>query len=102
MKLHLLHTGSADFQAVVASETEILGETMAIVYEEMEKLHHTIAPIVTIQTHSKERVAMLKEAMTALDKIHEWSQKYPEALAIVPRKDWIDMKNTRVQLHIKM
>lgn len=46
--LHLLHTGSVDFEAVVASKTEILGETMVVVYEEMAKLHHTIAPIVTI------------------------------------------------------
>lgn len=49
----LLHRGSVKFQAVVAIETKILGETMAVVYEEMEKLHHTIAPIVTIQNHSK-------------------------------------------------
>lgn len=93
--LNMLHTGSADFQMVVASEIEILGETMAVVYEEMEKLHHTIAPIVAIQTHSKERVSMLKEAMTALDKIHEWSENYPKALTVVPRKDWIAMQNTR-------
>lgn len=94
--LHLLHIGSADFQAVVTSEIEILGETTAVVYEEMEKMHHTIAPTVAIQTHSKERVSMLKEAMTTLDKIHEWSEKYPEALVVVPMKDWIAMQNTRV------
>jgi len=75
---------------------------MVVVYEEMEKLHHTIAPIVVIKTHSKERVAMLKEAMTNLDRIHEWSEKYPKAPVVVPRKDWIAMKNTRVLLHIKV
>jgi len=69
--LCLLHIGSANFQIVVASKTKILGETMVVVYEEMVNLHHTIVPIVAIQTHSKERVSMLKEAMTALDKIHE-------------------------------
>lgn len=75
---------------------------MAIVYEEMAKLHHTIAPIVAIQTHSKERVAMLKEVMIALDKIHEWYEKYPEAPIVVPKKAWIAMQNTRVQLRIKV
>ena len=75
---------------------------MAVVYEEMEKQHHTIAPIVTIQTHSKERVAMLKEAMTTLDKIHEWYEKYPEAPARIsgssfvskcsPEKNWLKMQ----------
>jgi len=99
--LCLLHIGS-DFQTVIALETEILRETMAIVYEEMAKLHHTIAPIVAIQTHSKERVAMLKEVMIALDKIHEWYEKYPEAPIVVPKKAWIAMQNTRVQLRIKV
>lgn len=75
MTLHLLHTGSTNFQTIVESEAEILGETMTIVYEEMENPHHTIAPIVAIQTHTKERFAMLKETMTALDKIHEWFEK---------------------------
>jgi len=75
---------------------------MAVVYEEIEKLHHTIEPIVTIQTHSKERVAMLKEAVTTLDKIHEWSKKHPKAPVVVPKKDWIALQNTRVQLRIKV
>lgn len=35
---------------------------------------------------------MLKEAMTALDKIHEWFEKYPEAPIVVPRRDWIVTK----------
>lgn len=100
--LCLLHTSSTELQVVIATETKTLGKTMAVVYEEMEKLHHTIPPIVVIQTHSKERVAMLKETMTSLDRIHEWSKKYSKAPTVVPRKDWIAMQNTRVQLHVKV
>lgn len=101
-KLCLLHTRLAKFQAVVTLETKILGETMEVVYEEMKKLHHTIEPIVTIQNHSKERVAILKEAMIVLDKIHEWYEKHPEASIVVPRNDCISMQNTSVQLRIKV
>jgi len=35
--LHLLHTLLVEFQVAVASEIDILGETMVVVYEEMEK-----------------------------------------------------------------
>lgn len=59
---------------------------MAITYEEMSKLHHTIDLIVFVQAHTKEWVAMLKEAMTALDRIHEWFVKYHGALLVVPKK----------------
>jgi len=75
---------------------------MAVVYKEMSKLHDTVAPFMAIQSHTKERVAMLKEAMNALDRIHEWSFKYPGAPMVVPKNDWITMKNTKVQLHIKV
>lgn len=102
MTLHLLHTSSKKFQSVITSEIKTVRETMAVVYEVMEKLHHTIAPIVAIQTHTKERVSMFKEAMTALDRIHEWCEKYLEAPAVVPRKYWIAMQNTRVKIRIKV
>lgn len=75
---------------------------MVVLYEEMAKMHHNMAPNVTIQTHSKEMVSMLRDAMTTLGKIDKWYEKYPEALAMVPRKDWITMKNSMVQLCIKV
>jgi len=100
--LHLVHLSATKFQAIIEVETKTLGEAMEMVYEEMSKLHHTVAPIMAIQAHTKERVAMLKEAMIALDKIHEWSVKYLGAPMVVPKKDWITMQNTKVQLHIKI
>lgn len=45
---------------------------------------------------------MLKEAMTALDKIHKWFVKYPRAPVVVPKKDWISIQNTKFQLCIKI
>lgn len=45
---------------------------------------------------------MLKEVVIALEKIHEWSIKYPGELAVVLKKYWITMKDTKVQLHIKI
>jgi len=49
---------------------ETLVEAMVVVYEEISKMHHIVAPMVIIQVHTKERVAILKEAMTTLYKIH--------------------------------
>lgn len=71
---------------------------MEIIYKEMSKLHHTVAPILEIQAHIKERTAMLKEVVIALDNMHEWSIKYSGALVVVPNKDWITMQNSKVQL----
>lgn len=45
---------------------------------------------------------MLKKVVIVLDKIHEWSIKYTGSLAVVPYKDWITMKNRKVQLFIKI
>jgi len=44
MTLHVLHTSSTKCQLVIASEDETLRETMVVVYEEMTKFHHTVAP----------------------------------------------------------
>lgn len=51
---------------------------MVVVYKEMSKLHHIVASMMAIQAHTKERVSMLKEAMTTLDRIHEWSSSTQE------------------------
>lgn len=91
-----------EFQTTIKGEAETLRESMEIVYEEMSKLHHTVAPFLAIQAHTKERAAMLKEAVVTLESMHEWSVKYPRASMIVPKKDWITMKNAKVKLRIKI
>lgn len=71
---------------MIKGEVEVLGEAMAMVYKEMSKLHYTLAPILAIQAHTKERDAMLKEAVIALDRIHERSIKYLRAPMVSPRR----------------
>lgn len=100
--LRLVHSSTTEFQATIEVEKKTMGEAIIVVYEEMCKLHDKIAPIVAIKGHTKERIAMLKEVMTALVRIHEWFIKYPGALEVVPKKDWITMKNIKVQLCIKV
>jgi len=102
MALYLVHMTATEFQAEIGVELNTQREAMVVDYEEMSKLYHTVAPIMTIQAHTKVRVAILKEAMTTFDKIHEWSVKYPGAPMMVPKKDWITMENTKVQLCIKI
>ena len=102
MALSLVHMTATEFQAEIGVELNTQREAMVVDYEEMSKLYHTVAPIMTIQAHTKVRVAILKEAMTTFDKIHEWSVKYPGAPMMVPKKDWITMENTKVQLCIKI
>jgi len=80
----------------------MLCEAMDMVYEDISKLHHTVAPILTIQTHTKERVAMLKEVITTPNSIHVQSIKYLGAPVVVLKKDWITMQNSKVQLCIKI
>jgi len=63
---------------------------MVVVYEEMSKLHHTMAPILAIHANMKEKSSMLKEVVIALDNIHEWKNKYLEASEVLPKKDWIN------------
>jgi len=75
---------------------------MVMVYEEMSKLHNTMAPILSIQPHKKERSTLLMEVMITLKSMYEWSIKYPRALTVVPKKDWITIKNSKVQLCIKI
>jgi len=57
-----------------------------MVDEEMSRLHHTISPILVIRAHTKERVAMLKEVVIALENMYEWSIKYTEAPTVFPKK----------------
>jgi len=45
---------------------------------------------------------MLREVITSLDNIHERSTKYPGALVVFPKKDWITMQNAKVELCIKI
>jgi len=102
MALYLVHMSVVEFQVAIDVEIKTPWEAMVVDYEEMSKLHHTVATIMTIQAHTKVRVTMLKGAMTTFDKIHEWSVKYPGAPMMVPKKDWIPMQNTKVQLRIKI
>lgn len=85
----MIHSNTKELQAAIKDEAETFGGAMSMVYEEMSKLHHTVAPILAIQTNTKERYAMLKEVITTLDNIHEWTTKYPEALRVLLKKDWI-------------
>lgn len=70
MTLCLVHISVGEFRPTIEVEMETLVEAMVVVYEEISKMHHIVAPMVIIQVHTKERVAILKEAMTTLYKIH--------------------------------
>ena len=83
MALFLVHSSTKELQDAIKDEAETLSGSMVMVHEEMSKPHHTIAPILAIQTNTKERYAMLKEVVAALHNMHEWSTKYPGASTVI-------------------
>lgn len=50
--LRLLYTSATKSQATIEVETDTLGKAMVVIYEEMSKLHHTVALILAIQAHT--------------------------------------------------
>jgi len=85
-----------ELQSTIKGEAETLREAMEMVYKETSKLHHIVAPILTIQAHIEERVTIMKEVLVDIDSMHEWCIKYIGAQKVVPKKEWITMKNDKV------
>ena len=84
--LHLTHSSIKKLQALIKEEVESLGGAMAMVYEYMMRLHHTITHILSIQADTKDRSFMLKEATIVLENINEWTNRYAEALRTLLKK----------------
>ena len=75
---------------------------MTRVNEEMFTIKQTIAHLLKAQAKTKRRNTQLKEASTVLDKILEWSNKYPQDPTTFPRRDWIATQNEKVQFRMKV
>lgn len=86
----------------IQEEIETLEEDMLIVYEEMLKLHYTIAPLPIVQAKTNEKRTMFRQAATTINNIREWAMKYLDGQTILPTKDWIISQNDKVQIHIKV
>ena len=75
---------------------------MRQVYVEMFTIKQTFAPLVRAQTKTKQKHEQLKEALAALDRMMDWTVRYPQAPEHFPKKDWIHTQDAKVQIRMKM
>ena len=85
-----------ELHASIMEEVETLRGAMEMVYEEMMNLHHKVASIIAIQTYTRENYSIMKEFISTLDNIHEWTNKYREAQTVVPKKYLITTMNDKL------
>lgn len=86
----------------IQREVDILETTMRQVYGEMFTIKQTVAPLVKAQMKTKQRHEQLKEASAALDRMMDWTARYPQAPEHLPKKDWIHTQDAKVQIRMKM
>ena len=75
---------------------------MRQVYGEMFTIKQTVVLLLRAQVEKKYRNKQLKEASATLDRMIEWTGRYPQASENFPKKDWIHTQNDKVQIHVKM
>ena len=75
---------------------------MRQVYGEIFTIKQTVTPLLRAQTETKQKHEQLKEASAALDKMLDWTVRYPQAPKHFPKKDWIHMQDAKVQIRMKM
>ena len=80
----------------IQREVDILETTMRQFYGEMFTIKQTVAHLVKAQTETKQRHEQLKEASVALDRMMDWTVRYPQAPEHFPKKDWIHTQDAKV------
>ena len=86
----------------ILKECDVLEATMRQVYGEMFTIKQTVAPLVRARAETKQKHEQLKEASAALDRMMDWTVRYPQAPKNFPKKDWIHTQDAKVQIRMKM
>ena len=86
----------------ILKECNVLEATMRQVYGEMFTIKQTVTPLVRAQAETKQKHEQLKEALTSLDRMMDWTTRYPQAPEHVPKKYWIHMQDAKIQIRMKI
>ena len=68
----------------------------------MLAIKQMVAPLVEAQTETRTKVAQLKEACVAIDRVLEWSSTYTQALDTLPKRGWLDTQNDKAQMRVEI